>query len=214
MYKTSRQRILEYLEKRDTVSAGELAQVFRMTGSNVRHHLSRLVEEGVVLIVGVNKDSPGGHGFRSRRGRPEQLYGLRREKEANNLEQLTSILLSFVASNSDSDDLLKGFAEQLSNGEVEGKTMTLRLQQAVRRLNIMNYRTRWEARADAPRLVLGHCPYASIQTDHPELCILDEKLMAALLGADVSRISILEEVQAGIRQCVFKVKQNQGFPQR
>lgn len=205
MYKTTRQKILDYLEKRETVTASELAQAFRMTAANARHHLACMVEEGVVIILPGPGDGIFQQPGQERRGRPDQLYRLRKSAEADNLSQLAEALLRILVVKEEAEGRLEDLGRQLSGGNVEGKTLTLRLQQAIKRLNAMQYRARWEAHSDAPRLVFGHCPYAKILSAFPQLCTMDAKMLEEMLGGRASQAARLEEVQPGIRQCVFRI---------
>ena len=49
---TTRQRILEYLREYRLASARTLSHAWGMTAANVRHHLGRLAEEGLVEVAG------------------------------------------------------------------------------------------------------------------------------------------------------------------
>jgi predicted ArsR family transcriptional regulator len=203
MQKTTRKRILEYLENREPVTASELAQVFRMTAANARHHLSVLAEEGILVIVATAKDSL----TRNRRGRPVQYYQLRSNARANNLVQLSSALLQIVHSN-DEGTILR-LATLLAGEAIQARTMTARLQQTIAKLNIMNYRARWEAHVDAPRIVFGHCPYSAILSDHPSLCQMDARILSIILNAKIEQLVKYEELTPGTYQCVFRLGANQ-----
>lgn len=80
-----------------------------------------------------------------------------------------------------------------------------RLAAAVERLNASNYHARWEAHSSGPRLVLGHCPYATLPDRRPELCRMDAALLKNLLGAGVEQIARLERTEMGNVYCVFRL---------
>jgi predicted ArsR family transcriptional regulator len=67
----------------------------------------------------------------------------------------------------------------------------------------MHYQARWEAGADGPRIVLGHCPYGTVIEKHPELCQMDGALLAKLLGGEVRQTAKLEKGAGGLPYCVF-----------
>jgi predicted ArsR family transcriptional regulator len=69
----------------------------------------------------------------------------------------------------------------------------------------MRYQARWEAHADAPRLTLGHCPYAAILPEHPELCALDAALLETLLGAPATQVAKLARDGRGGMYCLFVI---------
>lgn len=201
--KNSRQRILEFFDLRDIVSAREIARAMHMTAANARHHLRILVEDGVVVIAG-HRLTPG-------RGRPEQIYQLAKRAGANSFTVLSSSLLSKSLRNLSEDerlDFMRQIAQEILSGYEIPKTINLgvRLQQAVRKLNEMHYQSRWEARAKNPRLILGHCPYRAILDQFPELCLMDKFITGHLSGAQMEQIARLDEVGPGVRHCIFQVQ--------
>lgn len=213
--KTSRQQVLDYVRAQHVVTAGDLSRAMQMTEANARHHLRILAAQGLVAEVGRRP--------RRGKGRPEHLYGLSEQAAGNNLDQLACILL---------DELLAGATEQgrvqmlnrlaehmaVTVGRGAGQEMdaeiiparsghlTQRLYQAVRLLNRYKYEARWEAHSTAPRLILGHCPYAAIIEDHPELCQVDRLLLERLVGAAASQTVKRQPDPRGIRQCVFVIR--------
>jgi len=88
------------------------------------------------------------------------------------------------------------------------KNLTQRLTQAVQHLNQLNYQARWEAHADGPRLILGHCPYAAIIDRHPELCRIDSHLLEQLLGQPVTQNAKLMTSPQGSRYCLFVARKD------
>lgn len=200
--KTSRQRILEFLELKEVLSAREIANAMHMTAANARHHLRALVDDGVVVNTG-QRFVPG-------RGRPEQMYQLATQALAHNLNVLSATLLAKSLRGMDQKErleLMHSLALEIA-GEtkpVKGTNLGLRLQTAVRKLNGMNYQARWEARARNPRLIFGHCPYATVLAQFPELCMLDTYLAGELTGTQMEQIAKLIEIGPGLRQCIFQV---------
>ena len=85
--------------------------------------------------------------------------------------------------------------------------ITQRLVSAVRYLEPLGYKPRWEARPQGPQMVLGRCPYAEIIADHPELCGMDAHLLGELLAAPVQQTAKLQPGPQRIPQCVFLLKQ-------
>ena len=82
-----------------------------------------------------------------------------------------------------------------------------RLSSTIERLNEMHYQARWEAGAGGPRIVLGHCPYAAVIKNHPELCQMDAALLVILLSGEVSQTAKLETGAGGLPYCAFIFKQ-------
>jgi predicted ArsR family transcriptional regulator len=198
--KTSRQRILEFIQKRQVVTASELSQALSMTQANARHHLNILKDQGAIEVVG-QRPTPG-------KGRPALLYSPSTQALGDNLDQLSSALLKEALQLISKDDLLQRTARQLAQRAVSpNQNLTQKLYQAVQRLNEMHYHARWEAHADAPRMILGHCPYAAILEEHPEVCQLDAYLLESLLGSDVTQTARLEKGARGMTYCRFQIMQ-------
>jgi predicted ArsR family transcriptional regulator len=71
----------------------------------------------------------------------------------------------------------------------------------------MHYQARWEAGAEGPHIILGHCPYAVIIENHPELCKMDKAILSGLLGGQVEQLAKLEEGAGGLPFCAFVLTQ-------
>ncbi len=214
--KTSRQRILEYIQAQRAITIGELSEVFHTTEANIRHHLSILIEAGQVTVVG-ERPAAG-------RGRPAQLFGPPPQRLGDNLELLVDALLSEVEAGLPPEirqRLIERVAERLSGGLQSGATgpdpetdqhgkplhpTPLRLIQAIQQLNRHHYQARWEARPDAPRVILGHCPFAAVIDDHPWLCQVDARLLESLLGQPLEQIARLTPDGPVVRNCIFRLQ--------
>jgi predicted ArsR family transcriptional regulator len=215
--KTVRQQVLEYLETHRVASAEEVAQAFKMSGANARYHLAVLIDEGAVEISGVSQDG--------NLGRPRQRYSPTRQTHRHNLDRLANALLAEKQTTPTSDEQahwLERLAKQIlafddierekgaslqagSSGPIH---LAQRLAQVVRRLNHMNYNARWEAHAQAPRVIFSHCPYLSIISEHPELCQMDSLLLQEALGLPVSQQVKLGKDAHGLPYCMFQVQAN------
>jgi len=190
---TTRQKILEYLKRNQTVSSREVARALRMTPANARHHLGILAADGRVELVSQRQ---GG------RGRPEKVYRLAGTLAGDNLSALADALLREAGQGVD----MEAVGVRLASSEVEqGQPLMRRLTSTVERLNEMHYQARWEAGADGPRVVLGHCPYAGLVREHPQLCAMDAALLEALLGGDVEQTAKLERGAGERPFCAFAV---------
>jgi len=198
---TTRQAIIEFLQGKQNASASEISRALHMTGANARHHLGVLLEQGVVEVTGKRPAR--------RSGRPTLCYALARRVHLHNLDGLASTLLLELLGDLTDEQKLNQF-ERLAH-RMAGGTSTVsgalpqRLYQAVQRLNDLEYQARWEAHAVAPRLVLGHCPYAMILPEHPELCHLDRHLLQALLGTTAKQVEKLSKDSRGATYCLFLV---------
>ena len=209
--KTVRQRILDYIRSHRTVRVAELSLAFRMTPANARHHLATLLEQGLLQVVA---DRPA-----SGKGRPAHIFAISEQALGDNLDLLADILLDQLANRTDTQQLdlvLSELADQLAHRMAArlkhtqaaagpGENLTRCLYRTTEILNQQHYQARWEARQDAPRLVLGHCPFSAILEEHPELCKLDAYLIERLTGATVEQTARLAKDPSGLRFCMFRI---------
>jgi predicted ArsR family transcriptional regulator len=200
--KTTRQHILDYIERKGAASAGEMAGAMHLTAANIRHHLEVLLSEGAIEVTGQRKDSV--------RGRPGSLYALKSKTSQHNLDKLASALLTDLLAGTPQEEQegkLRRIASRMHASEgTPGGVLSARLLRAVDILNELKYAARWEARAEAPRVILGHCPYAAIIHEHPELCRMDAHLLEQLTGAKFEQKTKLELTPQGLRQCIFEME--------
>ncbi len=195
---TTARRILDTLAQYGPLSAGEIARHLRLTPQNVRHHLSRLRADGWVL--------PADPAPATGRGRRAMRYTLHPARREHNLAGLCHALLDLWLegqSEAAADARLEALAQRLAHlSTPPGGNLTQRLYHAVRRLNALGYQARWEAHADAPRVVLDHCPYLSLAEEQPALCRMDAHLLQQLCAAPVTQTA-----RRGTdgRVCVFRI---------
>jgi predicted ArsR family transcriptional regulator len=208
--KTSRQRVLEYVQAHYPLTAADLSQALRMTEANARHHLAILQERSLV--------QPAGQRLPEGKGRPSRLFMPSEVILGDNLDQLAVALLEMVMNQGDPpnlDDALRALAARIARPgqgsmtieEKSSRSLTRRLTQAVQQLNQLHYQARWEAWRGAPRLILGHCPYAAIVQQRPELCRMDSYLLEALSQAPARQTSKLSPDSKGALHCIFLVEE-------
>ena len=208
--KTSRQRLLEYIQTHPVVSAAELSQALKMTQANARHHINILLSQGLLEVAG-ERAQPS-------RGRPSQLYRISQQAFGNNLDHLAHAALVELRSQAGEENYLasiKHIANHLAGSQSRSKSddqnqalaknLSQRLVQATAILNQLNYSARWEAHRDGPRILLGRCPYQSVITNHPELCQMDTHLLSRLCGVPVELIARLIKDPRGATYCLFRL---------
>ncbi len=197
----TRLRILDHLRKHHAASAQELSRALGMTVANIRHHLAVLVANDLVRAVERRREGPG---------RPKQVYGLSRRLLGDGLDELSGHLLAeWLGSLPEEprDLALRRLALRLAGTAAgQGGALPARLARLVQRLDALHYQARWEAGPTGARLLLGHCPYAAIIADHPELCRMDAFLLEAFLGQSLIQTAKLERSASGLPQCVFVVR--------
>ncbi|MEJ2264571.1 MAG: ArsR family transcriptional regulator [Anaerolineales bacterium] len=198
--KSTRERILDYFATHKTVTATELSHALQVTPANVRHHLAILLNREQIQAVG--ERAPKGP------GRPARVYCLSQQAIGENLDSLSRALLEEALDAlgpGKQNDFLRGVADRLQGGSKMKGSLTQRLYEAVQRLNAMHYQSRWEAHAEAPRIIFEHCPYRSILPDHPELCRMDASLLEAMLDRPAEQTAKLAQDANGATYCLFVV---------
>jgi predicted ArsR family transcriptional regulator len=189
---TSRQKVFSYLTKTHTASVREIARALKMSSATVRHHLRVLVSDGRLEAAPAQE--------REGRGRPEKVYSLPRAALGDNLSALADALLAEAGSGVQMEALAKRLAgESIFLSQPVAKRLNL----LVGRLNQMNYHARWEAGAEGPRVIFGHCPYAAIIARHPDLCRMDKALLEEWMGRSADQFAKIEI--EGSLVCVFGI---------
>ena len=187
---TARQKVLMYMNKTRTASAREISRALQMSAPTVRHHLRVLVSDGRLEMAFVRG--------RDSKGRPEKVYSLPRAALGDNLPALAEALIAEAGSSFDGEALAKHLA---GGSNFAGQPVAKRLNLVVEKMNQMNYHARWEAGAEGPRILFGHCPYGAIIARHPELCKMDENLLEELMRRPATQLSKIG--QDGSLLCVF-----------
>jgi len=189
---TVRQKVLTYFSKNRTASAREISRALKMSAATVRHHLRILVSDGRLEMTSVQR--------REGKGRPEKVFTLPRAALGDNLSALSEALLVEASSAVRVEALAKRLAGE---SDFRNQPIAKRLNSAIEKLNQMKYHARWEAGSGGPRLIFGHCPYASIIKNHPELCRMDKALLQELMGQPAEQLAKIGTDGSSV--CVFAV---------
>jgi len=200
MSPTTRLRILDYLRKQQTATVQELSNALAMTGANVRHHLAVLESIGVIEFIGQRQIA---------RGRPVNIYTLSRRILGDGLDELAKVMIEIwlrKAPESVREVALRSMALRLAGDHLAVLEVLLprRLARMVDRMNELHYQARWEAGKDGPRVILGHCPYAAIIDQYPELCQMDAFLLEQWIGQPVEQKAKLQPSVKGYPFCNFR----------
>jgi DeoR family suf operon transcriptional repressor len=197
----SRQKILSYLDEQLCATAEELSRVFHVTPSNIRHHLSILMDQGCVEVI-AQKIAPN-------KGRPTQVYASVEKNARGSLEPLADGLLAELLQScppGEADHPFKRIASTIvSRYHFETNNPTRRLYNTMKVLNQMGYHAHWEAHVVSPRIMLDKCPYRSLVDRHPEVCQLDKYIIERCLATPVEQIEKKSVNRKSLTQCVFMV---------
>ena len=194
----TRAQILAYIRSNQMASAIEISRALPMTPANARHHLSKLEANNLVEVVG--KRAPKG------RGRPTKLYALTHQTMDHNIDLLVDALLKVLKTADDLEDQFFRLVPHLFDVSEVDSAPFAKLNRAIHRFNEMNYLARWEASPAGPRVIFGHCPYAAILAENPELCQMDVVFLASQLDQEVEQVAKLARGPQGIPHCIFSVR--------
>jgi predicted ArsR family transcriptional regulator len=198
---STRSKIMNFLEANNQATTVELSQVLSLTQANIRHHLSVLITEGKVEVVGQNH--PDG------RGRPPLLFMPTRQVQRHSLDVLLKILLDdiqSIGSSKQRESKIKRLAKRLSISGIDTKSITLRLRACIQHLNDLHYQAHWEARSDFPVIMFNRCPYTPVIDQYPELCKMDKYILENMLQREVEQTTKITRRPQGPQHCLFVIR--------
>lgn len=197
----TRKQILHILRDRHSATIDDIVcdlTVIRgsITPVTVRHHLTKLQEDGLVNIPELrHHDGPG---------RPQYVYSLTDQGHShfpNNYQNLAVSLLNQIESCLPPDqveqildrvslDLANGAEDRQSDKKID---VEARLQRATDYLNEHGYDARWESTENGYYLYTHNCPYHQIASRQDAMCRLDRKLVTELLGMELETRKTIAE---------------------
>ncbi|MFH1185434.1 MAG: winged helix-turn-helix transcriptional regulator [Chloroflexota bacterium] len=200
----ARKRILDYVTNHPYASASRIARGLGMSSPAVRHHLGILRSDGRIEL---GRAAPG-----RGRGRPQLFYRISERLVGDNLAMIADRLLQTGKASSTSraaqklmDAVAQGLSDQLGPFEGDASPAS-RIAALVKRLNLLHYRAHWEAGAEGPRLMFGHCPYAAVIERHPELCQMDGRAVSEAMGTRARQIAKIDLSGRTGSQCIFSFR--------
>lgn len=203
---TPSRQILEFMQRNGAVTIKELESLLGVTTTAVRQHLITLQGEGYVAWQAVNDGV----------GRPRHVYKLTdkaREFFACNCDDLALTLLEEVFAIEGRERalfLLDRVGERLARRYAPGVRSTVlqeRVEQLADTLERRGVLTNVAVLdGDAIMLKTYNCPFHELAQEHREICEMDEKMMGAILGSEVSLSGCLFDGHTG---CSFVVRSNE-----
>jgi len=188
----TRQRIIDILRSRGQATVDELAKEVGLTPMAVRHHLNVLQADDLIMILRTKQQH--------RPGRPIQVYGLTnkaRKLYPQQYIQLTDLLIDEIAEQvgpKGVKDIFLGIADRLATEAppLAADTPTeARLNALVDYLHTKGFVAEWQIEDGRYTLCHYDCPYRQFAKSHPDVCLLDKKLITTFVGsAPVRQLSI------------------------
>ncbi len=204
--KSTRDRILQTLLNNPNSTISDLAVAVDINTISVRHHLTNLLAEGLILAREER------HGV----GRPRLVYSLTEtgvEKFPTRYLNLTNRLLDqlkFHLSRKEIDKIFIQIAHDLAQ-EQNLKTQNMSIEDKLdfiqSSLADEGFAIEWKKEGDEYIIDEVTCPFYHISQNHPEVCTIDQTLISNILSIPVEKIRC---VLKGDSQCsyVFNVKES------
>jgi len=175
----------------------------RITAVTVRHHLSVLQTEGLVIEVELRR--------RATPGRPQNIYALTDKARGmfpNYYPQLVTALLDQISRAMPEDGvnvLLDGVAEQFAAPllpQLDGLSLCDRLDIVVGLLNERGYEAHWQREDQGYVLHTRNCPYHAVSMTTDALCTMDMRFISALVGVVPRRLT---RISGGAESCAYLI---------
>lgn len=183
----TRRHIVDILKERGECTVEDLVDDLKerlhrqITTVTIRHHLDKLQAEGLIEPPQVRRrDTPG---------RPQYVYtlsSLGMNYFPNNYAGLAEGLLSEMKRHLPTQQInviLENVADTMaSSASIPDAPLPQKLDHVVAYMNDKGYTAAWEQADGGFILTTTNCPYERVATSHAELCELDFRLVASMLG--------------------------------
>ncbi len=199
---TTRQHILEHLQRHGRATVKELGQLLRLTSTGIRQHLTVLERDGLVLASEE----------RGRVGRPTLVYTLTEKADTlfpKGYDELAIALLEEIRAEEGSErlyELLHRVARRLAESfweRVQGKSLAERVEETALILQEQGCLVDWEQRDSEFFLHEFTCPLSKIAKQDSSVCTLHLELVRLLTGADTR---LVRSLLRGERACTYRIR--------
>jgi predicted ArsR family transcriptional regulator len=199
---TTRQQILEHLQRHGRATVKELGQLLSLTSTGIRQHLTVLERDGLVLA---NEE-------RGRVGRPTLVYSLTDKAESlfpKSYDELTTALLEEIRAGEGSErlyELLHRVAQRMAESfweRMQGKTLAQRVEETALILQEQGCLVDWEERDGEFFLHEFTCPLSKVAKQDSSVCTLHLDLVRLLTDADTR---LVRSLLRGERACTYRIR--------
>ncbi|MCK5795126.1 MAG: winged helix-turn-helix transcriptional regulator [Anaerolineales bacterium] len=205
MSNTTRNRVLRSLLLNQKRTVNELAESVDINPISVRHHVTKLEAEGLIL----SKEER--HGV----GRPRLVFSLTpkgMEQFPQRYLQLTLRLLKQLKSKLPDKvlgnifrEVAEGIADDLTRDiSLEDLDLKERLELLQEVLTSEGFMVDLQEEEGNFYIVEASCPYHHVGEDFPEICMMDQELIAHFVSSTPQRIECILD---GDKQCKYLIKE-------
>jgi DeoR family suf operon transcriptional repressor len=204
MSNNTRNRVLRSLLLNQKRTVNELAEAVDINPISVRHHVTKLEAEGLIL------SEEERHGV----GRPRLVFSLTPkgmeqfpqrylQLTLRLLEQLKSSLPEKVLGNI-FKEVAEGIAEDLTQDiNLEDLDLKERLELLQEVLTAEGFMVDLQEEEGNFYIVEASCPYHHVGEDYPEICVVDQELIAHFVSTTPKRIECILD---GDKQCKYLIR--------
>ena len=186
--KTTREKVLITIKLHPKSTIMEIADQVDINAISVRHHLTNLQAEGLIMAEEER------HGV----GRPRLVYSLTdrgMENFPSRYFRLVNSLMDQIKETlpeKDINSIFHNMAEKLTSDykQILAKmTLEERLELLKTILNNEGFDVEWEKQGKECCIKEISCPYFKIGDNHPEVCLFDKSIISNILGVPMNEIS-------------------------
>ena len=198
----TRDLVLQHLLKHPRSTINDLAEAIGINPISVRHHISKLEAEGQVTSTEER------HGV----GRPRRAYALTEEGmelfpqrylsfSKRLVDQLKETLPPETISKLFTDlatDAAQSYVKQRGWDEL---SFDQRVEVARKMMVAEGFTVEIRQSGDYLEIRETSCPYAHVGADHPEVCLVDEKMLETVLEVDIDKTHC---ILTGDEYCAYR----------
>ena len=200
---STRQQILEYLQRNGRGTVKELGKLLGLTSTGIRQHLTVLERDGLVEA----------HEERGRIGRPTLVYSPTSAADAlfpKTYDLLANVLLEEFRAEEGNERLhqmLQRVAQRLADPykeRVAGRDLESRVKETSAILEEQGCMTDWSAGDDGEYFIDEYtCPFPKIAEQDRAVCALHVEFIRILTGSDTR---LARSLMRGERACTYRVR--------
>ncbi len=199
---STRQQILEYLQRQGRATVKELGQLLGLTSTGIRQHLTVLERDGLVEA----------REERGRVGRPTLVYSLTERADAlfpKTYDLLASVLLEEIRANEGNEKLhqiLHKVASRLAApyaDRVEGMPLGDRVQETVRIMEEQGCLTDCSNQDGEYYIDEFTCPFPKVAQKDRAVCALHVEFVRILTGGDTR---LTRSLLRGEGTCTYRIR--------
>jgi predicted ArsR family transcriptional regulator len=186
--KTTREKVLIIIKLHPKSTIIEIADQVDINAISVRHHLTNLQAEGLIMAEEER------HGI----GRPRLVYSLTdrgMENFPSRYFHLVNSLMDQIKETlpeKDVNSIFHNMAEKLTSDYepmLAKMSMEERLELLKTILNNEGFDVEWEQQGQQCCIKEISCPYFKIGDNHPEVCLFDKSIISNILNIPINKIS-------------------------